>query len=1030
MVADRIARLRALIDGVSPRRVLVVVPDATSARWLTSLLVGEGCLVGARIVDVEGLLRAGAAELHGEPLGPTQTLAAALLADPNRHFAAVAEQPSYQREVLRCFVELERGFAGDEEAIERELAGTRTTPRDHAMLAAFVRFRAAIPAGSWWSGQSVTLVLAGADQISFLRRRAAAVALGFAAAGLPAWLRGLFDRLGVEQWLSSDADSDASGSGAARRALDLRLSCAGPEAEIAAVARLLRAEPSVPSAILAPASSVARWVERLSHRDVPVRAWVRRQAGDTGTARLVRTLVAIVAAPEQVRRRDVEAVLFSAGLRAFKHESDTLGLDFPRSPSPAALRDVWDQQRATGFGLETLAARVRAGIGPACVTVEQRAARFAWPAAELERRRERIEQAHALVAAAVERLAALADDWSPAGLLALLDDWDLLGRAAVHGVEGPSMTAARVVFDVLGSLPDTIGPEPLATHLDHALARASVGRWVQTRSIAGGPPVWLLPYASAEVLDRLPTRVILTGLERHPAAPIHHGLVSERLRSALGLVADVDRFVHQLRSLDRLVAQADPRRPIVASWRHRDGTGAQRPPGPWLAGRQDEGREQRVGVDVIAVPAVEALPEAEAEAQVRGVRPSAPIERALLDWPGEPLLRRRVEAIRSHDHAELGPHTGDLGVAVPPERPYSASALQSYAALPFRYFVERVIGVRERERPADSTAALLATEQGQVVHHALESALAHRLAASPGPVELGSVANPVLAELLDALAQGYRERAEHGQAEAIWASERDRWATEVQVWWRRWVERIADGWNPAGGSSSSSGIRRRPEADVLVPSPFLLAVEWSPSPGPEPFVLDLGPRTIPFVAAIDRIEIDPVRHRLNVCDYKTGRPSWPGSITGQLRAGVHLQLPLYALALVQALVQAPARLGLAGPLAVGALRLEYLQRPRPHAPGRPVIPQARGFAPETPLGLDAQGRVWTVIQAAAGFTLAFVSAIEAGRFPVVARTSPRWRGGDRLHELARVVPSTDQRDSGLPPALQPFPDAREREVVR
>jgi hypothetical protein len=1029
MVEDSIARLSGLIERHSPRRVVVVVPDATSARWLTSVLVeGRGCLVGARIVDLEGLLGSAATELRGEALGPMETLELvreALLGDPEGRFGArsaeaIAEQPSYQREVLRRFVELERALEGDARSLAQLLGELEASSRDHAMLAAFARFRAAIPEGRWWTGQSLGLVLAKPQRVSFLRRRAAAVALGFGASSLPRWVRALFERLEIEVW-------PVASEPVTRRGIDLQLSCAGPEAEIAGVARMLRAEPGVSSAILAPEAAIARWAERLGHRDVPVRAWVRQRARDTGTARVVRSLLGMLAAPHAVRRSELEGVLFGTALRVWKPESDLLGLDYPRAPSPAQLRDVWDQQRASAFALTTLGERIRGAQTQALAALEQRALRFAWPTPLLADRRVRVEQAHALLAAALDRLAGLADAWDPAELHSLLDDWDLLARAAVHGAESPSMSAGRVILDVVArSGPDSSHAQ-LATRLDHALERARVGRWVETRAIGGGPPVWLLPYASAAVLERLPTRVILTGLDRHPIAPVHHGLVSESLRVRLGLIADAERFTAQLRDLDRLVARADPSRPVIASWRHRDGTGSPRPPGPWIAGRQDEGRVQRVGVDVLAVPE----PESDGDGHERGVRATAPIERDLLDWAGDPRLRRRVEAIRSHDAAELGPHTGELGVAVAPERPYSASALQSYAALPFRYFVERVLGVRARERPAESASALLATEQGQVVHAALESTLAARLAAQGGPVELSGVGEPVLAELLAELGRGYRAQAEHGQAEPIWASERDRWTVEVRAWWQRWQERVQDGWNPGPGGASSSGVRRRPEPDVLVPSPFLLAVEWSPSAEGEAFELDLGARTIPFVAAVDRIEIDPVRQRLNVCDYKTGRPSWPGAITRDLRAGVHLQLPLYALAVYQALCVAPGRLGLPVAIPIGALRLEYLQRPRPHSPGRPVTPQARGFAPDSPLGVDETGQVWTILHAAAGFTLAFVAAIEAGRFPVVARTGPRWRGGDRVHELARVVPSAEQRDSGLPPALRPLPDPqREREVVQ
>ncbi|HLT39105.1 MAG TPA: PD-(D/E)XK nuclease family protein [Enhygromyxa sp.] len=1006
---DVIGRLGALIERHSPRRVLVIVRHAVSARWLASLLAERGVTVGARIVDLEGLLRGAAVELAGEPLPPLQMLALvrqALVGDPYGRYAAIAEQPSYQREVLRCFVELERGIEGDPVALDSLLASAEAGSRDAAMIEAFIRFRGSIGVEDWWPGQSLALVLAGHRRVSFLRRRAAVVALGFPEPTLARWERRLLEALEAERWDESVA------VGSERQPLDLRLSCAGPEAEIAAVARLLRAEPEMASVVLAPAEAIPRWAARLRHRDVPVRAWVDRRATDTATARTVRALLRIIVAPEQVRRDDLEATLFGPALRAWAATAEQLELDYPRDPSPGDLRDAWDQQRASSFALAALAERVRKTAQRRVEAVEERARRLAWADELLDRRRIRVERAHALLGATIDKLAALARAWEPASLRTLLDDWDLLGRAAVHGVESAPMSAARVIIELLGKSGSTVMPEELAADLDHALATAGVGSWEQTRSIGGGSPVWLLPYASAAELGRLPARVILTGLDRHPSPPVHHGPVSESLRASLGLVPDAARFTFELRELDAVTARSGS---VVGSWRHRDGAGNRRPPGPWIAGRQDDGPEQLVGVDVIALPPSEAV----------GVRPTSPLELALLDWRSDPPLRRRIEAICSHDAPEVGAHTGELGVAVLADRPYSASALQSYAALPYRYFVERVIGLRERERAAESASGLLATEQGSVVHRAFETALSNRLAQVEGPLELATIAEPLLAELLDALAAGYRSRAEHGQAEAIWANERDRWATELRAWWQHWRTRLVEAWGP-------NPSRRKPEPEVLIPSPFLLAAEWSPA-GEQPLELDLGVRTIPFVAAVDRIEIDPLRQRLNVCDYKTGRPSWPSAIAAQLRAGVHLQLPLYALAVQQVVNAAPERLRLSGPLPVGSLRLEYLQRPLPSGSGRPSTPQTRGFAPDSPLGVDASGQIWTVGQTAAGFTLAFVTAIEAGRFPVVART-PQSRGrgrSDRLHELLRVVPDADERNTELPAALRPLPDPRAaREVVQ
>jgi hypothetical protein len=372
---DVSGRLGALIDRHSPRRVLVVVRHAGTARWLTSLLAERQVTVGARILDLESLLRSAATELAGEPLAPLRTLALvrrALLEDPQQGYAAIAEHPSYQREVLRCFVELERGIEGDPVALEALLASAEPGSRDRAMVEAFARFRGFIDdEPSWWSGQSLAQVLAGYRRVSFLRRRAAAVAIGFPEVTLARWERRLFEALEIERWDHSTASSE-------RKALDLRLSCAGPEAEIAAVARLLRAEPGVASVVLAPAEAIPRWAARLRHRDVPVRAWVDRRAQDTATARTVRALLRIVVGPEQVRRDDLEAALFGPALRAWAAISEELELDYPRDPTPGDMRDAWDEQRASSFSLASLAERVRKTAQRRIEALEERARRFGW----------------------------------------------------------------------------------------------------------------------------------------------------------------------------------------------------------------------------------------------------------------------------------------------------------------------------------------------------------------------------------------------------------------------------------------------------------------------------------------------------------------------------------------------------------------------------------------------------------------------------------------------------------------------------
>lgn len=1053
-------RLATVIRAHSPRPVLVLVPHGGAARWLQSLLVEAlGVVVGARILDLDALLRESHRALAGDELPTLDALAEvrrALLADPEQRYAAIADQPSYQREVLRTFVAIERSLAAGAGLPEpNSEAGPDTGPEaggawDRALLDAFERFRDAVAKeDAEWRGRDLGRLLAEHSRVPTLRpgRNAAKIAIGFAPPTTPRWQEVLLRTLGFERWTLPTPTHTAADR---RRPLTLRLRCAGPEAEIAAVARWLRREPRA-AIVLAPAEAIPRWVVRLRHRDVPVRAHVDLPAAQTAAAQAMRALLRVLGGGEHQRedaavaRADLERVLFGRALHVFGPVAEDLGIEFPADVRPGDLHRAWADQRASAVRLSTLAARLeaRASASEARASTEERGQRFGWTAEELETRRARERDAHRLLAGAIHTLESLAElgrtgDLNPdrrdlaAGLRQLLIDWGAGKRAAALGTDGPELAAVRVLLDYLSRAHGSFAR--LSAGLDHALSFARVGHWEHDRAVGGPPAVWILDYATASALRPLPIgveAVVLTGLDAHPRPPIARGPASEALRETLGLTLDTQRFLSQLRHLDAL---AETPRTVLASWRWRAGSGARRPPGAWIAGRQHEGSpERQIGVDAIALP-----PEAEAGAKLA---PSAPIERALLDWGDEPGLAERVRATVSHEARALGPHTGELGVAVPPTRPYSASALQRFAELPYRYFVERVLGLRE-PATGDGTSALLAREQGAVLHRALESAFAPRLAAGDvngNPWVNLAVAGPELLQAtLDALEQGYRRRAEHGQAEAIWTGEYQRWAVELEAWWRAWYQRLC------AAMGTAKPLRGKPEAIETVPGMVLCGVEWSPggSDGDggsdtdalAPFELELGEARLPLVAAVDRIEANPLVQELTICDYKTGRPQWPASILAELRAGTHLQLPLYGLAVDQVARASPERLGLSAPAPVGSLRLEYLQRPPRQPwqdPNKEVLPVTRGFRLRAPLGVDEDGRTRTVAEAAARFALAFARAIETGHFPLVSRIPARRWGGsrsDRVAELARVVPEKHGREDGLPPPLRPFAHAAETDA--
>jgi hypothetical protein len=193
-------------------------------------------------------------------------------------------------------------------------------------------------------------------------------------------------------------------------------------------------------------------------------------------------------------------------------------------------------------------------------------------------------------------------------------------------------------------------------------------------------------------------------------------------------------------------------------------------------------------------------------------------------------------------------------------------------------------------------------------------------------------------------------------------------------------------------------------AQAVAPGGRILAVELELGE----VEVDLGGRPLTLVGRVDRLEWDPGRQRIIICDYKTGAPT-TRALSAAVAAGHHLQLPLYALA-VEALVDRGGVPGAPPGARVGMLRLEHLKRRGAgHATG--------AVAPGEVVGVDEEGRAFTAAQAAARFAGAYVEGMRAGWFPCVRRGY----GADpepALEAAMRAVPGEDERAPGLPLPLE------------
>jgi RecB family exonuclease/superfamily I DNA/RNA helicase len=246
----------------------------------------------------------------------------------------------------------------------------------------------------------------------------------------------------------------------------------------------------------------------------------------------------------------------------------------------------------------------------------------------------------------------------------------------------------------------------------------------------------------------------------------------------------------------------------------------------------------------------------------------------LRDLPG---ARRGLAAIRMRERTDaLTVYDGLLGRGVElGDAPLAATALETYVTCPFRYLLERVLGLRPVEEP-DRVLLIQPVDRGELVHAALEATF-RRLADADllplGPPGLAQ-AREVAAAAFDECCAAAERRGVTGLP-ALWAGERARLGAAILSA----LEAEADagaGWIPA-----------------LFEVAFGLA--WREGSA-APLVHRLPDGTeIKLRGVIDRIDLSPDRRRARVLDYKTGRARSPRS-ADRLAGGRALQLPVYRLA--------------------------------------------------------------------------------------------------------------------------------------
>lgn len=231
--------------------------------------------------------------------------------------------------------------------------------------------------------------------------------------------------------------------------------------------------------------------------------------------------------------------------------------------------------------------------------------------------------------------------------------------------------------------------------------------------------------------------------------------------------------------------------------------------------------------------------------------------------------------------AGVGPFSGEAGPS--PETgdeplPVSATAMETLAACPFRYFLRYELGVREVERP-EELDVIDAAEQGSLMHLALER-FVREVMEGRGTAEVtGKWRDEERQRLLEIAEELFDEAERRGITgrRAAWLAREERIRHDLE----RFLE-------------ADQAMRGNDWAIVAA------ELEFGDAEGrPVRVTLPSG-KVISFRGKADRV--DRSGERLRVIDYKTGKPDrfrrakQPGTVIRTDEGEWLLQLPVYALA--------------------------------------------------------------------------------------------------------------------------------------
>ena len=217
---------------------------------------------------------------------------------------------------------------------------------------------------------------------------------------------------------------------------------------------------------------------------------------------------------------------------------------------------------------------------------------------------------------------------------------------------------------------------------------------------------------------------------------------------------------------------------------------------------------------------------------------------------------------------DLGGAESDLGETVG-----SATAFETYAACPYRYFLSRKLHVEPTESP-EPELALDALTFGTLIHDVLEKFALWRMGHDGAPPNKPNQESWLQASVASHI-QALREETP-GRAEGVWRIEQSR----AWLILRRWLRReptvaLRSEMHQVEAEYSFGSDTGRPAVEVRTTSG----------------------KSVKFRGQVDRVDISDDGSRVIVYDYKSGSNSAYSKLKDDpVKRGTKLQLPLYSMA--------------------------------------------------------------------------------------------------------------------------------------